>query len=55
MSDAIHARFHSAQAVYVQADKETPWDPIAKVVATLGAARFEVKMVTKPADFSRRR
>jgi biopolymer transport protein ExbD len=55
LSDAIHARFHTAQAVYVQADKETPWDPIAKVVATLGAARFEVKMVTKPADFSRRR
>lgn len=55
LSDAIHARFRSATAIYVQADKETPWDPIAKVVAILGAAHFEVKMVTKPTDLSRRR
>jgi biopolymer transport protein ExbD len=55
LSNAIHARFHSATAVYVQADKETPWDPIAKVVATLGASHFEVKMVTKPKESPRRR
>jgi biopolymer transport protein ExbD len=55
LSESIHARFHSATAVYVQADKETPWDPIAQVVAKLGAAHFEVKMVTKPGNSSRRR
>lgn len=55
VTDTIHARFKKARAVYVQADKETPWDPIAKLVATLGEAKFEVKMVTKPVDLSRRR
>jgi biopolymer transport protein ExbD len=54
LKDAIHTRFHSAKAVCVQADKETPWDPIAQVVATLGEAKFEVKMVTKPVDLSHR-
>jgi len=54
LKDAIHARFRNAKAIYVQADKETPWDPIAQVVAVLGEAKFEVKMVTKPLDSSRR-
>jgi biopolymer transport protein ExbD/biopolymer transport protein TolR len=51
---AIHDRFHNATAVYVRADKETPWDPIAQVVAELGEAKFEVKMVTAPIDASAR-
>jgi biopolymer transport protein ExbD len=55
LKDVIRSRFRNAQAIYVQADKETPWDPIAQVVATLGEAKFEVKMVTKPVDMSRRR
>jgi biopolymer transport protein ExbD len=50
----IHDRFHSATAVYVRADKETPWDPIAQVVAELGEAKFEVKMVTAPIDAAAR-
>ena len=48
LARAIHDRFHNATAVYVRADKETPWDPIAQVVAELGEAKFEVKMVTAP-------
>src|SRR5579872_3568987 len=31
MADAIHARYRSASAVYVRADRRTPWDPIASV------------------------
>lgn len=50
LADNIHARFHNATAVYVRADKETPWDPIAQIVAELGEAKFEVKMVTAPID-----
>jgi biopolymer transport protein ExbD/biopolymer transport protein TolR len=38
----------------VRADKETPWDPIAQVVAELGEAKFEVKMVTAPIDAAAR-
>ncbi|HEY1948268.1 MAG TPA: biopolymer transporter ExbD [Bryobacteraceae bacterium] len=51
---AVHDRFHNATAVYVRADKETPWDPIAQVVAELGEAKFEVKMVTAPIDAAAR-
>ena len=50
----IRQRFHNATAVYVRADKETPWDPIAQVVAELGEAKFEVKMVTAPTDAASR-
>src|SRR5579875_2415300 len=50
LSTAIRQRFHNATAVYVRADKETPWDPIAQIVAELGEAKFEVKMVTAPID-----
>jgi biopolymer transport protein ExbD len=55
LADAIHQRFHNATAVYVRADKETPWDAIAQVVAELGEAKFEVKMVTAPTDSAARR
>jgi biopolymer transport protein ExbD len=54
LADGIHERFHNATAVYVRADKETPWDPIAQIVAQLGEANFEVKMVTAPIDSSTR-
>ena len=50
LAAGIHQRFHNATAVYVRADKETPWDPIAQIVAELGEAKFEVKMVTAPID-----
>lgn len=55
LSESIHRRFTSAKAVYVRADKETPWEPIAQVVSALGQARFEVKMVTAPTESSGRR
>jgi biopolymer transport protein ExbD len=53
LPQAVHARFRSATAVYVRADKETPWDPIAQIVAELGDAKYEVKMVTAPLDSTR--
>ena len=54
LSEGIHQRFHNATAVYVRADKETPWDPIAQIVAELGEAKYEVRMVTAPVDSSAR-
>jgi biopolymer transport protein ExbD len=54
LAEGIHQRFRNATAVYVRADKETPWDPIAQVVAELGEAKFEVKMVTAPTDAAAR-
>ena len=50
LGNAVRQRFHNATAVYVRADKQTPWDPIAQIVAELGEAKFEVKMVTAPID-----
>lgn len=55
LAPSIRARFHNPSAVYVRADKETPWDPIAQIVAELGDAKFEVKMVTAPTDSATRR
>jgi len=54
LAQGIHQRFHNATAVYVRADKETPWDPIAQIVAELGDAKFDVKMVTAPIDSASR-
>jgi biopolymer transport protein ExbD len=55
LPQAVRARFHNATSVYVRADKQTPWDPIAQIVAELGEAKFEVKMVTAPTDSARQR
>jgi biopolymer transport protein ExbD len=55
LAQSIRERFHGATSVYVRADKETPWDPIAQIVAELGEAKFEVKMVTAPTDTAARR
>jgi biopolymer transport protein ExbD len=54
LAEGIHQRFHNATSVYVRADKETPWDPIAQIVAELGEAKFDVKMVTAPIDSASR-
>jgi biopolymer transport protein ExbD len=50
LAGGIRQRFRNATAVYVRADKETPWDAIAQIVAELGEAKFEVRMVTAPID-----
>jgi biopolymer transport protein ExbD len=47
---AIQHRFGSTKAVYVRADRETIWDPIAQVTAALGTAGFQVNIVTQPED-----
>lgn len=50
LADTVRQRFHNASAVYVRADKEATWDVIAQIIAELGEAHFEVKMVTAPID-----
>jgi biopolymer transport protein ExbD len=55
LADSIHQRFHSATSVYVRADRRTPWDTVAQVIATLGEAKFAVNAVTQPEDKSDRR
>jgi biopolymer transport protein ExbD len=48
LATTIRSRFHGANAAFVRADKETPWDVIAHVIAELGEAKIECNMVTKP-------
>jgi biopolymer transport protein ExbD len=50
LAAAIRSKFHGANAAYVRADKQTPWDPIAQVVSVLGESKIECRMVTKPLD-----
>ncbi len=54
LAEGVRQRFRGATAVYVRADKETAWDPIAQIVAELGEAKFEVRMVTAPIDSAAR-
>ena len=50
LPDAIHQRFAGQQAVYVRADRETPFDPIAQVISELGEAKLQVSLVTQPEE-----
>ena len=50
LSATIKRKYGKTKGVYVRADKETIWDPIAQVTAELGAAGFQVNMVTQPED-----
>ncbi|HVN06584.1 MAG TPA: biopolymer transporter ExbD [Bryobacteraceae bacterium] len=52
LAAAIHGRYPGATAVYLRADKETVWGPIAQVMAELNAAKFQVNAVTKPEDLA---
>jgi biopolymer transport protein ExbD/biopolymer transport protein TolR len=55
LAAAIASRFPGATAVYLRADKETVWEPIAQVMAELGAAKLQVNAVTKPEDAADKR
>lgn len=48
--DDIHRKYPGQDAVFVRADKETTYDPLAQVLAALGDARFGVDLVTQPDD-----
>jgi biopolymer transport protein ExbD len=50
LKGAIEKRFGKARTVYVRADKDTVWDPIAQVMAELGEAKIGVNVVTQPED-----
>jgi biopolymer transport protein ExbD/biopolymer transport protein TolR len=50
LGEEVRKRFPTSKAVYVRADKETIWDPVAQVISALGQAGFEVRVVTEPAD-----
>lgn len=46
----IRQRFGKSKQVYVRADKDTVFGPIAQVLAELGDAQYAVNIVTQPED-----
>jgi hypothetical protein len=41
--------------VYIRADKNVIWEPMAQVISALGDGKLAVRMVTQPIDESPRR
>jgi biopolymer transport protein ExbD/biopolymer transport protein TolR len=54
LAAAVQSRYGRTAMVYVRADKQTPFDVVAQVLAELGAAKIGVSVVTKPEDSTRR-
>jgi biopolymer transport protein ExbD len=50
LADEIRAKYPGQQAVYLRADGQTPFDPIASVMSVLGDAKLAVNVVTQPDD-----
>jgi biopolymer transport protein ExbD len=50
LAEVIKKKYDTKKGVYLRADKETPWDPIAKVMAALGDAKVAVNVVTQLDD-----
>lgn len=50
LADAIHQKFGKSNAVYVRADKDVTWGVLAQVETELGAAKFQINMVTEPLE-----
>ena len=55
LGKVIRQRYAKAKAVYVRVDKDTVFQPVASVLAELGAQSFQVNIVTQPEDTSARR
>jgi biopolymer transport protein ExbD len=55
LADEIHKRFHNTSSVYLRADRRTPFDQVAQVIAALGEAKLAVNVVTQPEDLADRR
>jgi len=49
----VREKYDTKRGVYLRADKETSWDPIAKVMTILGDASIGVNVVTQPEDKAR--
>ncbi|MCC7339575.1 MAG: biopolymer transporter ExbD [Bryobacterales bacterium] len=52
---AIKAKYPGQQGVYVRADKNVIWEPMANVISVLGDGKLAVRMVTQPIDEAPRR
>ncbi len=53
--ETIRSKYPGQEAVYLKADRQTPFDPIAQVMSQLGTAKLAVNVVTEPDDRPGRR
>jgi biopolymer transport protein ExbD len=47
---AIHEKYPGQNAVYLRASGQATFDPVAQVMAALGAGKFTLSVVTEPTD-----
>jgi hypothetical protein len=52
MIDKLRARFPKAKAVYVRADKDTPWEIVAQVFNAFMNTGIDVRAVTQPEEIT---
>jgi biopolymer transport protein ExbD/biopolymer transport protein TolR len=50
LASVMKQLFPGASSVYLQADRETPFEQVAQVISALGDAQFQVNIVTQPLD-----
>ncbi len=48
LASAVHSKYPGQTSVYVRADAQTPFDPIANVLSILGEAKLAPVIVTQP-------
>ncbi|GIU74891.1 MAG: biopolymer transporter ExbD [Bryobacteraceae bacterium] len=53
LGEEFRRRFPAAKSVYLRADAQTIWDPIAQVISVLGDNGLYVQVVTQPEDAGR--
>jgi len=51
----VHSKYPGQDSVYLRADRQTQFDPIASVMSVLGDAKLHVAVMTQPDDSSSRR
>jgi biopolymer transport protein ExbD len=48
--EEVHSKYPGQTAIYLRADGQTPFDPIANVMSVLGDGKLAVRVVTQPDD-----
>jgi biopolymer transport protein ExbD len=51
----VRSKYPGQDAVYLRADRQTQFDPIASVMSVLGAAKLHVAVMTQPDDSTGKR
>jgi biopolymer transport protein ExbD len=51
----VHNKYPGQDSVYLRADRQTQFDPIASVMSVLGDAKLHVAVMTQPDDSTGRR